>query len=638
MYTTVVGSLKKIIGLMKNDALDRKIAVILAADIVDYSTKMETDEGAAIQALNEVRGLADPYISQFKGRIFHTAGDSIMAEFNSPTDAVTCAAEIQKKLIERNKNVDEAAQMSLRIGINMGDVIEQQDNLFGEGVNIAARLEAKAPSDGILISKNIYEFVHSRTPYSFADLGEQKVKKTVFHAYQVDFGHGHTQLEKAGHNSNAKILMLCLAFVFVMLFGFGAYTFLSNQQDFTPLDKDNLAFEIPDTPSITVAPFTNLVPSEDTAYLKKSILDNIVSVLNGSPELFVVSSEGVKFRQKEEPEIRQIAEAVGVRYVLNGSYQVIGNDIRITAQLNDALNGKVLWNGKFDSSLNRLFSILDDISNTVFEEVHIEVTGKNRSDLAFFENNEDYLAYLKCYDLFNYYTPDKNRQSENCIARLSEAAQAAPPAKLLLGYVYWQKVFIGISTDAASDIAFARTIANNVQKEMNTGDPIILHGWLDFMEGKYESVSANALQAIEADPSNSFLVSVAGSLLRRVAKYEEAKNAFAQSMRMNPHPELFVPTEYSFTLAALGEYDEAIRVLERTLPSLTREGQSGLVLTLLLVVHGLNGDETLARETCARAKSENANFNLERQLFLQSGTIDKAFLARFSDAARKACE
>ena len=109
-------------------------------------------------------------------------------------------------------------------------------------------------------------------------------------------------------------------------------------------------------------------------------------------------------------------------------------------------------------------------------------------------------------------------------------------------------------------------------------------------------------------------------------------------MRMNPHPELFVPTEYSFTLAALGEYDEAIRVLERTLPSLTREGQSGLVLTLLLVVHGLNGDETLARETCARAKSENANFNLERQLFLQSGTIDKAFLARFSDAARKACE
>ena len=109
-------------------------------------------------------------------------------------------------------------------------------------------------------------------------------------------------------------------------------------------------------------------------------------------------------------------------------------------------------------------------------------------------------------------------------------------------------------------------------------------------------------------------------------------------MRMNPHPELFVPAEYSLTLAALGEYDEAIRVLERTLPSLTREGQSGLVLTLLLVVHGLNGDETLARETCARAKSENANFNLERQLFLQSGTIDKAFLARFSDAARKACE
>lgn len=167
---------------MTSEDLNRKIAIIFAADIAEYSVKMADNEQAAMQALNSIREIVDPLIAMHKGRIFHTAGDSVMAEFKSPTEAVICAVDIQKAIIKRNKTVDTPKQMNLRIGINMGDVIEQDGNLFGEGVNIAARLEAKASNDGILISKNVFELVNSRTSFSFINLGTQQVKKTRFQA------------------------------------------------------------------------------------------------------------------------------------------------------------------------------------------------------------------------------------------------------------------------------------------------------------------------------------------------------------------------------------------------------------------------------------------------------------------------
>jgi len=617
--------------------LNRKIAIIFAADVVDYSVKMEENENSAIQALNQTREKVDPLIAKFKGRIFHTAGDSVMAEFKSPTDAVNCAVEIQKELIQRNQKVDLDERMNLRIGINMGDVIAQDDNLFGEGVNIAARLEAKAPSDGILISKNIYELVRSRTDHSFLNLGRQQVKKTSFQAYQVDFGFGKQKVLNRKTQFSFKPIIAVIPLL-ILILGAVIYFLDEPEQDFQPLDKKNLAFTIPDTPSITVAPFKSLVADSATNYLEKSIVDNIVSVLNGSPALFVVSIQTNEMFKELDPEVRKIAETAGVRYVLNGNYHVVGKDIRVTAQLNDALNGVILWSGKFDSPLDDLFSILDDISNTVFEEVHVEVAGKNRSEMAFFTNNSDYTEYLNCFEIFQYYTPDKNKQAEACVKDLSTLAQSTAPVKFLHGWIYWQRVFIGISTDPQTDISFARKVANKMMSEVNTGEPLVLHGWLDFLEGKYESVYQNALKAIETDPANSSIIPVAASLLRRVARYDEAKAAFAQTMRMNPSPPLYVLLELGFTLTALGEYDEAKAILEATLPRVAREGQIGNVLMDLAVVHMLEGNKEKAKSVCSQAKMQSASFNLDSLLAYESGTIDSTFLAKFSEAAKLACQ
>ena len=324
--------------------------------------------------------------------------------------------------------------------------------------------------------------------------------------------------------------------------------------------------------------------------------------------------------------------------MLNGNYHVVGKDIRVTAQLNDALNGVILWSGKFDSPLDDLFSILDDISNTVFEEVHVEVAGKNRSEMAFFTNNSDYTEYLNCFEIFQYYTPDKNKQAEACVKDLSTLAQGTAPVKFLHGWIYWQRVFIGISTDPQTDISFARQVANKMMSEVNTGEPLVLHGWLDFLEGKYESVYQNALKAIETDPANSSIIPVAASLLRRVARYDEAKAAFAQTMRMNPSPPLYVLLELGFTLTALGEYDEAKAILEATLPRVAREGQIGNVLMDLAVVHMLEGNKEKAKNVCTQAKMQSASFNLDSLLAYESGTIDSTFLAKFSEAAKLACQ
>ena len=239
----------------------------------------------------------------------------------------------------------------------MGDVVKQGDaNLMGDGVNVAARLEALAQSDGITISKNVYDLVENKTKYEFNDLGIQKVKQNQFHAYDLLLD--PTQKSFIENQDN-------LTAVFIGLFFSGVFD--AKQE----INVQNLENSIPENPSIIVMPFENISNNSEYKYLSKSIVENIISVINGSPQLVVLSSETSLNQINQNLNIQEIAEKNNVRYVLTGSYQVLGKKIRITSQLNDAFEKNIIWSGKFDNEIDNMFEILDDISGTIFKEAHV---------------------------------------------------------------------------------------------------------------------------------------------------------------------------------------------------------------------------------------------------------------------------
>jgi adenylate cyclase len=618
---------------MSEQEIDRKITVIFATDVVGYSKHMEANESGTVINLRACEKILTGLFEKHKGRLFNTGGDSFLAEFPSAVSAIECAVEFQKAIKERNSSDEASVKLKFRIGINSGDVIKEKDNLLGDGVNIAARLEALAQSGGITISKVIYDYVKSKTQYEFNDLGLQKIKQNEFHAFDLLLDESQKRKLNTTSTSNPVKYGLFSAIVILII---AVLAYVQVGKDFQPVDEKNLAYEIPEGPSITVAKFQNLNPSEDTNYLKKSITDNIVSVLSGSPDLLVMSPDASSAAKSENPEIKEIAEATGVRYVLTGNYQVINQKIRVNVQLNDALKGKTLWSQIFDSNIDDLFDVLDKIANSVFTEVQVQVAGVNSADLSFFKTNVDYLEHQKCNSLFRERNPDSNKQAERCIQALLERDPKNPVVLYLSGWNTFQRAWMGWSSNPEQDKANSRKIAEGIIDDY-PGPPYLLLGWIDLVNGDIESVKQNASLALEVAPKNNTVLPVAASLLRRVGNYEAARPAFEKTIRTNPNPMQWVWFEYAGTLIALKDYTKAKELLQTALTRQEIGTQNVIVLMHLAAIAVFENDMSEAKLQCKTAKEATPNFDLEKNLKAISTTTDTEFYNSFIDAVKLAC-
>lgn len=618
---------------MSEQEIDRKITVIFATDVVGYSKHMEANESGTVINLRACEKILTGLFEKHKGRLFNKGGDSFLAEFPSAVSAIECAVEFQKAIKERNSSDEASVKLKFRIGINSGDVIKEKDNLLGDGVNIAARLEALAQSGGITISKVIYDYVKSKTQYEFNDLGLQKIKQNEFHAFDLLLDESQKRKLNTTSTSNPVKYGLFSAIVILII---AVLAYVQVGKDFQPVDEKNLAYEIPEGPSITVAKFQNLNPSEDTNYLKKSITDNIVSVLSGSPDLLVMSPDASSAAKSENPEIKEIAEATGVRYVLTGNYQVINQKIRVNVQLNDALKGKTLWSQIFDSNIDDLFDVLDKIANSVFTEVQVQVAGVNSADLSFFKTNVDYLEHQKCNSLFRERNPDSNKQAERCIQALLERDPKNPVVLYLSGWNTFQRAWMGWSSNPEQDKANSRKIAEGIIDDY-PGPPYLLLGWIDLVNGDIESVKQNASLALEVAPKNNTVLPVAASLLRRVGNYEAARPAFEKTIRTNPNPMQWVWFEYAGTLIALKDYTKAKELLQTALTRQEIGTQNVIVLMHLAAIAVFENDMSEAKLQCKTAKEATPNFDLEKNLKAISTTTDTEFYNSFIDAVKLAC-
>jgi len=317
----------------------RKLAAILSADVKGYSRLMGKDEEGTIHTLNAYMGVITGFIPQHRGRVVSTAGDSILAEFASVVDAVRSAVGIQEELKDRNKELPEDRRMEFRIGVNLGDVVEEGDNILGGGVNVAARMESLAEAGGICISGTAYDHIRNKLAVGYEYIGEQTVKniKEPVRVYRVLMEPGVKVPERAA-------------------------------------EKKGKPRQWPDKLSIAVLPFDNFSGDPGQESFADGVTENITTTLSKIPELFVIARNSA-FEYKGKPiDVKKVAENLGVRHVLEGSVQKSGERIRITAQLIDATSGHHIWSEKYDRDMRDLFALLDDVTRNIAVALQIKLT------------------------------------------------------------------------------------------------------------------------------------------------------------------------------------------------------------------------------------------------------------------------
>ncbi|MBW7998534.1 MAG: adenylate/guanylate cyclase domain-containing protein, partial [Candidatus Glassbacteria bacterium] len=361
----------------------RKLTAILSADVAGYSRLMGADEEATIETLTAYRKVFLSYIENHRGRVVDAKGDAILAEFSSVVDAVSSAVEIQRELAAKNAALPDDRRMDFRIGINLGDVVVKDDVIYGDGVNVAARLESLAEPGGICISRPVYDQVESKLKLEYDFLGEQQVKNIAkpVRAYKVllEPGQAPTRTERAlrklarGWRKAALAATVTVLVALVAALAWNLYRQSVSDSALAAFEKE-AAFPLPNKPSIAVLAFDNLSGDPEQEYFSDGLSENLITTLAKIPQLFVIARNSSFKYKGQQVDVRQVGRELGVRYVLEGSVQKAGDHIRITAQLIDAATGNHLWAGSYDREQKDIFQVMDDVTWQVVKELEVKLT------------------------------------------------------------------------------------------------------------------------------------------------------------------------------------------------------------------------------------------------------------------------
>ncbi len=367
---------------MSEQEAERRLAAILSADVVGYSRLMSQDEAATIRTLSDYREAVSMLVRQYRGRVVDAPGDNILAEFPSALEAVRCALEIQGVLRARNANLPAERRMEFRIGVHMGDVTVADDRIYGDGVNIAARLEGLAEAGGVCISATVHEQVRNKLGLGFTDLGDQTVKNIPdqVHVYRIQpRGPDAPAAESTPAATAAPRARRwpAIAAGVVALIGVGLWASwpapLGVVLDLAGLGAAPVDPALPDKPSVVVLPFSNMSGDAEQEYFADGITEELTAALATSPSLFVISRNSAFSYKGRAVKIEEIGRELGVRYAVEGSVRKAGDRVRVTAQLIDAVDGVHMWSQQFDRDLSDIFAVQSEISEGILGAVGVEV-------------------------------------------------------------------------------------------------------------------------------------------------------------------------------------------------------------------------------------------------------------------------
>ncbi len=502
----------------------RRLAAILAADVVGYSRLIELDEAGTLAALKERRKtILDPMVARHQGRIVKLMGDGVLVEFGSAVNAVTCAVELQKQFTTANEGVAEDRRIVLRIGVNLGDVVVEGGDLYGDGVIIAVRLETMAEPGGINIAGSVYEQVAGKLEAAFDDLGLCEIKNSskpvrVF------------RLRSSGHATPAR---------------------------------PNLP--LPDKPSIAVLPFVNMSGDPEQEYFADGMVEEIITALSRFHGLFVIARNSSFIYKNRAVDVKQVGRELGVRYVLEGSVRKAGNRVRITAQLIDAVNGAHIWAERYDRPLEDVFALQDEITDTIVTTIEPEISASERDRAQ--RKLPEHLGAWELYQRGMWHLLRRNKDelptAQTYFRKAIALDQNFATAHAALAVSCFFHITHGLTNEPSATLEELLKEAFQAVS-LDRGDALG-HSALGmgFMErGELPNAIAEHQAAVSLSPNSSFARYAFGYTLECAERYDEAIEQFDAALRLNPKD----PARWSYltlkssSLYQLGRYDESFEV------------------------------------------------------------------------------
>jgi TolB-like protein/class 3 adenylate cyclase len=557
----------------------RKLAAILAADVVGFSRLTRADEDRTLARLRALRSdLIDPTIAVYNGRVVKRTGDGAIVEFRSVVEAVRCAIEIQNSMIERNAGLPPERRIEFRIGIHLGDVVEESDgDLMGDGVNVAARLEGVAQPGAICLSEDAYRQVKSRLDLAISDLGETKLKNIVepMHVYSLQFGGG------------AGVKPAALA---------------------EPANQAAPGLPLPDKPSIAVLPFQNLSGDPEQEYFADGTVEDIITALSRFRQLFVIARNSSFVYKGRAVDIKQVSRELGVHYVLEGSVRKAGKRIRITAQLIDASTGAHLWAERFDGDLEDIFDLQDQVTARVVGEIapKLERAEIERAKRKPTESLDAYNYFLRGMASVNQWTREANDEALRAFYKAIELDPDFASAYGMAAWCYIWRRLNGWVVDRAQETSEGGRLAKRAV-ELGKDDAVALsrggHAFAWFHRD-LDNSAAFIDRALALNPNLSAAWNLSGWVRAYRSELDLAVEHQARAMRLSPiDPILYnmqVGTAFAHFLA--DRHDEASEWANRALreqpnyPAATRilaaskalAGQSGEAREAMLRLRGLD--------------------------------------------------
>ena len=586
---------------MSEERPRRKLTAILSADVKDYSRLMGEDELATVRTLEAYREMMVEVIRNYNGRVVDSPGDNILAEFASVVDAVECTVEIQKELKAKNAELPENRRMAFRIGINLGDVIEESERIYGDGVNIAARIESLAEAGGICISRNVYDQVKGKLSLEYEYLGEHTVKNI---AEPV-----------------------------------GVYRILTESEG--AVSKTSKGFELPDKPSIAVLPFTNMSGDSKQEYIADGITENIIAFLSKISEMFVISRNSTFIYKGKPVKIQEIGRNLGVRYILEGSIQKVGDRVRITAQLIDSTTGHHLWAERYDRSMEDFFNLQDEITKEIVIALQVELTeGERARAYRTTKNLEAWACVVQAVGSFRRFTREDNAKARKLAIRATKLDPEYVLAWIALGWTHVMDAGFGTGESAAEHFRQAVTLAEKaVAMDGSNAEARSLLGYVRLFQKEYDDALFEGAKAIDLDPNNAYSYSTLAHTMLFSGDFNGAIKMFHKAIRLSPYYPDWNLLNLGNAYYMSERYKEAVEAWKHYHMLLKRRGLSERRFTIghigLTACYIRLGQQDLAKKHLKEVFRLNPNFTLENMRRLNPYR-DPNHLERIVSALREA--
>jgi adenylate cyclase len=553
--------------------MERKLAAILAADVAGYSRLMAEDEDSTLATLRAWRAVADGLIAKYEGRVFGGAGDSLAAEFPSVAGAVGCAVEMQRALDSRNLAFPENRRMRFRIGINLGDVMIVGNELFGDGVNIAARVSALAEPGGACVSGSVYDQIEGKLDLTFEALGEQTVKNIP---------------------KPVRVYRLRI----------DAVAALGAEQPSVPQ---------PDKPSIVVLPFGNLSGDPEQAYFSDGITEDVITDLSKISGLFVIARNSAFAYKGKTIRIQEVIRELGVRYLLEGSVRKAGNRVRITAQLIDGVTGGHLWADRYDRDLTDIFAVQDDVTREIVSALAIKLTRSEQRRLKRrgTENLEAYEYYVRGRQQAWRHEKDANERARRMLERALELDPNFAAAQAALAYAHQLDYVNEWGQSAELSLSRLQEMAEKAAHlDEEDPDAQFVLGLAHLWQRRLDRALFAAHRAIALDPNFASAFALLALVLHYAGRSQEAFEPLARGMRLDPHYTdmfLHILGQVHF---GLGQYADAVAALKRRI---IRNPNTDASRVLLAAAYGHLGLPEQARSRWEEAFRVNPAYSLEHR-------------------------